>query len=105
MSILKARLLAGFAAATMLLTVTAGPAMAEESSNEGNVSDVNSFITVGNDRDFDRDFDFDDDFEDGFFFVGEDFDFDDGFFFASEDIDFEDDDEIEFEDGFFFVEG
>ena len=65
MSILKARLLAGFAAATMLLTVTAGPAMAEESSNKGNVSDVNSFITVGNDRDFD----FDDGFEDGFFFV------------------------------------
>ena len=70
------------------MTAGAGPAMAQSFTNEGNVSNDDSFIIVGDEvfvDDFDDDFFFVEDFEDEFFlfpiFFGFDDDFDGGFFF------------------------
>jgi hypothetical protein len=63
-------LLAVAALMVMLLAIQAGPAMARSFSNEGNVSDQNSFIVTGNDvfsDDFDDDFDRCRDFDDDVF--------------------------------------
>jgi hypothetical protein len=84
-------LLALAALMVMLLAIQAGPAMAQSFSNEGNVSDHDSFIVTENDALFDDDFDrcrdFDDAFRcDGRFFADDDefgffpFFFDDDFF-------------------------
>jgi hypothetical protein len=84
-------LLAVDALMVMLLAIQAGPAMAQSFSNEGNVSDQDSFIVTENDALFDDDFDrcrgFDDGFRcDGKFFADDDefgflpFFFDDDFF-------------------------
>ncbi len=59
-------LLAVSALMVTLLAIQAGPAAAQSFSNEGNVSDQNSFIVTGDDvffddNDFDRCRDFDDD--------------------------------------------
>ena len=84
-------LLAVAALMVMLLAIQAGPAMAQSFSNEGNVSDQDSFIVTEHDAFFDDDFDRCRDFDDAFrcdarFFADDDefgffpFFFDDDFF-------------------------
>ena len=85
-------LLAMAAVLVAMLTAGGGPAMAQSFSNEGNVSNEDSFIVAGDEvfvDDFDDDFFFVDDFEDEFFFFPFFFGFDDGFFFE-DDFDFDD---------------
>lgn len=76
-----------------MLTAGAGPAMAQSFSNEGNVSNEDSFVITGDEvfvDDFDDEFFFVHDFEDEFFFFPFFFGFDDGFFFDDDFDDFDD---------------